>query len=186
MSGGVMILVGLVLAFAGIWSIRLAVVAAGAGASWLVADASGAPMATGLLIAAGGGVLAFLVALLAARVLFFVLGALVGAVLGGRLFAILDTGGSSVLLAAVFIPSVAIVGGVAMARWRERLIGWATAIAGSGLVLSGLGLLAPGALGFLRAPEDSGAQIAATGLWVALAVVARLAQRSAQRTPEPA
>jgi hypothetical protein len=178
-----MILVGLVLAFAGIWSIRLVVVAAGAGAAWLVADAFGATTATGLLVAAGGGLLAFLVGLLAANIVFFVLGAVVGAVLGAKLFAILETGESSVLLAAVFIPSVAVVGGVVMARWRERLVGWATAIAGSALVLSGLGVLAPDALGFLQNPGTAAAQVASTGLWVALAVAARLAQRTVRRTP---
>src|SRR4051812_31989114 len=143
MSGGVMLIVGLVLALAGIWSVRVALTAAGAGTAWLLADALGSGAVTGLLAAGAGAVLALVVGLLAARVMFFVVGAVVGAVAGARLYAILDTGESSALLAVVFVPAVALVGGVVAERWRERFIGWATAIGGSALVLTGLGLMAP-------------------------------------------
>ena len=156
-----MVLVGLVLAVAGIWSIRLVLVSAGAGAAWLLADAFGAGTDTGLLIAAAGGLLAFLTGLLAARVLFFVVGLVVGTVVGARLFAILDTGDASVLLAVVFVPAVAVVGGVVMGRWRERLIGWATAIGGSALVLAGLGRMNADMSGFLADPQGYGEQAGA-------------------------
>ena len=110
----VLVLVGVVQAVGGIWSIRLVLVCAGAGAAWLVADAFGASAGTAALVAAASGLLALLVGVLAARVLFFVVGLVVGAVVGARLFAVLDTGDASVLLAVVFVPAVAVVGGV---RW---------------------------------------------------------------------
>lgn len=172
-----MVLVGLLLAVAGIWSVRLVLVSAGAGAAWLLADAFGAGTATGLLIAAAGGLLAFVTGLLAARVLFFVIGLVVGAVVGARLFVILDSGEASVLLAAVFVPAVAVVGGVAVGRWRERMVGWATAIGGSALVLAGISRLDYDVPGFGGDPQGYGEQGIAVVAWVALAVLSRIAQR---------
>jgi hypothetical protein len=176
-----MVVVGLLLALAGIWSVRLALVTAGAGAAWLVADAFGAGVGTGLLVAAAGGVVAFVTGLLAARILFFAVGAVVGAVVGARLFAILDTGDASVVLAVVFIPAVAAVGGVVVEKWRERFIGLATAIGGAGLVLTGLGRWAPDTLGFLRDPQTSAEQLLALVAWAVLAVAGRLVQRRGLR-----
>jgi hypothetical protein len=181
MSGSVMVLVGLVLATAGIWSIRLVLVSAGAGAAWLLADAFGAGAPTALLVAAAGGVLAFLAGLVAARVVFFVVGLVVGAVVGARLFAILDTGEASVVLAAVFVPAVAVVGGVTVERWRERMIGWATAIGGSALVLSGVGRM-DADVRLLSDPQGYGEQGIAVGAWVVLAVLGRLVQRRLTRS----
>ncbi len=172
-----MVLVGLLLALAGIWSIRLVLVSSGAGASWLLADAFGAGTATGLALAAAGGVLAFVTGLLAARVVFFVVGLVVGAVIGARLFAILDTGEASVLLAAVFVPAVAVVGGVVIGRWRERVVGWATALGGSALVLAGLGRLDADTPDVLSDPRGYGEQGLAVVAWAALAVLGRLVQQ---------
>ncbi|SFA98588.1 hypothetical protein SAMN05192575_102302 [Nocardioides alpinus] len=172
-----MILVGLLLAVAGIWSVRLVLVSAGAGAAWLLADAFGAGTGTGLLIAAAGGVIAFITGLLAARMLFFVIGLVVGAVVGARLFTILDSGEASVLLAVVFVPAVAFLGAVAVGRWRERMVGWATAIGGSALVLAGVSRLDSGVPGFDRDPQGYGEQGIALAAWVALAVLSRIAQR---------
>ncbi|HYH71628.1 MAG TPA: hypothetical protein VD764_00305 [Nocardioides sp.] len=177
MSASVMILVGLLVAVAGIWSVRLVLVGAGAGAAWLLADAFGAGTATALLVSAAGGVLAFVTGLLAARVLFFAVGLVVGAVVGARLFTILDSGEASVLLAVVFVPAVAVVGGVVVGRWRERMVGWATAIAGSGLVLAGLGRLQADLPQVLSDPDGYGEQGLAVAAWAALAVLARIVQR---------
>jgi hypothetical protein len=172
-----MVLVGLVLALVGLWSVRLILVAAGAGAAWLLADAFGAGAGTALLIAAGGGILAFVMGLLAARILFFVVGVIVGAVVGARLFAILDTGDASILLAVVFVPAMAVVGGVVVEKWRERFIGWATAIAGSALVLAGLGRMGPDSLEVVGDPQGYGEQTFVLVAWVALAVLGRMVQR---------
>lgn len=176
MEALVLVLVGVLLAVGGIWSIRLVLVCAGAGAAWLVADAFGASAGTSALIAAASGLLALLVGVLAARVLFFVVGLVVGAVVGARLFTILDTGDASVLLAVVFVPAVAVVGGVALERWRERLVGWVTAIGGSALVLAGLGRV-DSDVRFVSDPGDYGEQAISVAAWVLLAVLARVVQR---------
>jgi hypothetical protein len=176
MEALVLVLVGVLLAVGGIWSIRLVLVCAGAGAAWLVADAFGASAGTSALIAAASGLLALIVGVLAARVLFFVVGLVVGAVVGARLFTLLDTGDASVLLAVVFVPAVAVVGGVALERWRERLVGWVTAIGGSALVLAGLGRV-DSDVRVVSDPGDYGEQAISVAAWVALAVLARVVQR---------
>ena len=176
MEALVLVVVGVLLAVGGIWSIRLVLVCAGAGAAWLVADAFGASAATSALVAAASGLLALLVGVLAARVLFFVVGLVVGAVVGARLFTILDTGDASVLLAVVFVPAVAVVGGVALERWRERLVGWVTAIGGSALVLAGLGRV-DSDVRVVSDPVDYGEQAISVAAWVLLAVLARIVQR---------
>jgi hypothetical protein len=176
MEALVLVLVGVLLAVGGIWSIRLVLVCAGAGAAWLVADAFGAGLGTAALIAGASGLLALLVGVLAARVLFFVVGLVVGAVVGARLFTILDTGDASVLLAVVFVPAVAVVGGVALERWRERLVGWVTAIGGSALVLAGLGRV-DSEVRVVSDPGDYGEQAISVAAWVGLAVLARIVQK---------
>ena len=181
MEAPVLVLVGVLLAVGGIWSIRLVLVCAGAGAAWLVADAFGASAATSALVAAASGLLALLVGVLAARVLFFVVGLVVGAVVGARLFTILDTGDASVLLAVVFVPAVAVVGGVALERWRERLVGWVTAIGGSALVLAGLGRV-DSDVRVVSDPVDYGEQAISVAAWVALAVLARVVQTRVGRS----
>lgn len=186
MSGGLMVIVGLVLAIAGIWSVRLVLITAGAGAAWLLADAFEASTGTALLIAAGGGLLAFVVGLIAARILFFAVGSIVGAVVGARVFAILDTGDASILLAVIFVPAIAVLGAIAAEKWRQRFLGWACAIGGSGLVLSGLGRMAPDSLGFLSDPTGPASQATSTLLWIGLAIVGRLAQRSLSKSDETA
>jgi hypothetical protein len=181
MEALVLVVVGVLLAVGGIWSIRLVLVCAGAGAAWLVADAFGASAATSALVAAASGLLALLVGVLAARVLFFVVGLVVGAVVGARLFTILDTGDASVLLAVVFVPAVAVVGGVALERWRERLVGWVTAIGGSALVLAGLGRV-DSDVRVVSDPVDYGEQAISVAAWVVLAVLARVVQKRVGRS----
>ena len=107
------------------------------------------------------------------------MGALVGAVIGARLFAIVDRTDSNVLLALIFVPAVAICAGVAAQRWRAGFLGWVTAIGGSALVLSGLGRLFPHTVGFLADPQTTASQLFSTALWVVLAVAARQARSAA-------
>lgn len=171
-----MIVVGLVLGLAGMWSVRLALVVAGFGATWLVADAFGAGTGTSLLVALAGGVLALVVAFLASGVLFLAVGAIVGAVVGARLFVLLDTGEASALLAVVFVPAVAGISAVLAGKLRQRFLGWATAIAGAALVLTGIGTLLPDAAGYLADSDEPWKQVASAAIWAATSVAARLFQ----------
>jgi hypothetical protein len=177
MDGALSIVVGLALALLGTRSVRLLFFASGFGLGWLLAAAFSASAVVSLLVGVAGGVSTFVLGLIAARVAFFAMGALVGAVVGARFFAIVDRSDSNVLLALIFIPAVAVCAGVAVQRWRAGFLGWVTAIGGSALVLSGLGRLFPNTLGFLADPQTTASQLLSSGLWVALSVVARGAQR---------
>src|SRR5437763_17043321 len=105
MSGPLLIVVGLVLALAGVRSLRWAFFAAGLGAGWLVATAFGASTGPALVWGLVGAVGALMLAVVAARVAFLVVGALVGAVVGSRLLQIIEGGDVKIVLAAVFIPA---------------------------------------------------------------------------------
>jgi hypothetical protein len=84
------------------------------------------------------------------------------------------------------VPAIAILGAIAAEKWRQRFLGWACAIGGAGLILSGLGRMAPDSLGFLSDPSGSGAQATSTLVWIALAVAGRAAQRALSRSSETA
>jgi hypothetical protein len=181
MSGLILVVIGALLCFAGAWSLRLAVTAAGFGAGWLIGDAFDASTTTTLLLGLSVAVIALLVTLLATSVLLWVIGATVGAVIAARLLRVLEGGEASVLLGVLFIPAMAFASGFLAHRFKRRFVIWATAAGGAALVLSGLGRLAPDALGDLRTPESTTGQVVGFGLWVALAVTGGLVQRALLR-----
>lgn len=177
MSGVIVLLVGAVLCFLGIGSVHWAILASGFGAGWLLADLFSASVSVSLLVAAASAVLAWVLATLVFKVASFVVGVVAGALVGARLFAAVGGRGSTVLLAVVVVVAVAVLTGLLADRYRERALLWATALGGSGLVLSGAGLLWPGGLGFLRDPGAGWPQLLSTVIWVALAVFGWLTQR---------
>lgn len=177
MSGDILILVGVVLGLTGVWSLRLTVMLVGFGAGWVVADAFEAPTGLALLVGLGVGLIALLAAVFASKLVVFLLGTMTGAIVGAKLFLVLETGEANLVLAIVFIPAVALSGGYLAGRWRTRFIGWATAAAGAALTLSGLGLVWPSALRFLHNPDRLDGQAISALSWVVLAVVMRLIQR---------
>jgi hypothetical protein len=176
MSGAVLVAIGLLLCLTGAWSMRLAVLAAGFGAAWLIADAFDASSSAALVIGLGGALLAFLITLLMSKILFFFIGAVVGAVIGAKLFVLLDRGDASVLLAVVFVPAVAALCGFLAGRWSRTFLLWATAFGGASLVLSGLGRMAPEQLGDLRVPDDTTGQVVNAVCWLGLGLLGRAAQ----------
>ncbi|NYF98314.1 DUF4203 domain-containing protein [Janibacter cremeus] len=177
MSGLAMVIVGLVLGAAGAWSIRTVLVAGGFGAGWLLASVFGANFLTALIIALSTALLAWIVLRVAATLVFFVVGALVGAIVGGRLYRILEGGEGNILLAVVFVPAVALAAGWLAEKARERFVAWGTAIGGAALVLSGLGVLVAG-LAWLRDPTEQWQAVLGGVTWVALAVGFRLIQKA--------
>jgi hypothetical protein len=176
MSGGVLILVGLVLCLTGAWSVRLAVLAAGFGASWLVADTFDASTSTALLISAAGALIVFLLSLVLSKLMLFFVGGVVGAVVGAKLFVVLDGGDSSVLLAVVFIPAVAFLFAFLAQRWSRTFLAWATAFGGAAIALTGLGRLAPDQFEALHVPSDTNDRVVLAVAWVALGLAGRAAQ----------
>jgi hypothetical protein len=177
MSAVAVILIGLVLCLGGSLSVRLAVFAAGFGAAWTLAAALDADTGTTLLIGLGGGVLAFVLTLLAARFLFFIGGLCVGAVIGAKLFVLAQGGGADLLLALVVVPAVALVCALLARRFERPFLVWATALGGAALVLSGVGRLWADAAGELWRPESTAGVVLVAVLWVVLAVIGRSVQR---------
>src|SRR5262245_36419318 len=101
MSSATLLVVGAILCFAGALSVRLAVLTAGFGLSWLLADAFGASFLTGFLIGLAGAVGALILTIVLSHVVMFMTGAIVGAVIGAKLFVVLDGGDPSWPLAIV-------------------------------------------------------------------------------------
>ena len=177
MSGWVILLVGLVLCFLGVGSIHLAVLASGFGLGWLLADLFHADAWTSLLVALGSAVIGWVLVTLVFKFASFFVGMITGALIGARLYSILTPGEASIVLAAVVVVAVAIVFGFLADRYRKRVLLWATAIGGAGLMLSSLGLIWPQDLGFLRDPQAGVEQVTSTLLWVALSAGGWLTQR---------
>ena len=181
MSGGILILIGLLLCLTGAWSVRLAVITAGFGASWLLADTFGASTATALLVSAAGALLVFLLSLVMSKVMLFFVGGVVGAVVGAKLFVVLDGGDASALLAVVFVPAVAFLFAFLAQRWSRKFLAWATAFGGAAIALTGLGRLAPDQFQALLAPEDAADRTILAITWVALGLLGRVVQRQLPR-----
>jgi hypothetical protein len=67
---------------------------------------------------------------------------------------------------------------------RHRFMRWATAAAGAALTLSGLGLVAPSSLGFLRDPQKPSTQTMSFVIWVALGIFMVAVQKRHQSSDE--
>ena len=120
MSELALLLVGLVLCFAGARSLRLTVLVAGFGLCWLLADAFGANVATTFVVAAVGALAGLVLSVVMSRFVIFLVGAAVGAVIGARLFALLGGDDPSWVLAVLFVPTFGFVAGFLAQRMGRR------------------------------------------------------------------
>ena len=188
MSAVAYLLVGLALCFAGARSVRLAVIIAGFGATWLLADLFGASASTALIVSVVGALGALVLSLLFARLVFFVAGALVGALLGARIFGLLvgeDARAGDWVLAVVFVPAVGVVAGWLANRFRRRFLMWATAAAGASMIISGIGRLGSGSTKLLWRPDTTAGALLFAGGLVVLTVVGHRVQHTSTRKPAP-
>jgi hypothetical protein len=181
MSELVLLVVGLILCFAGARSFRLTVLVAGFGASWLLADAFDASTATTFLVAVIGAVAALVVTVLLSRTVLFIVGFVVGAVVGARLFGLLGGDDPSWILAVLFVPAFGFVCAFFAQRMGRGFLRWGTAIAGASLILSALGSLFSDDLGLLEHPDDPTQSTLHTIAWVVLAVAGYQVQRIQSR-----
>ena len=177
MSGWIVVGVGVVLCFFGIGSVHVAILASGFGLGWLLADLFGASGWTPLLVAVGAALILELLVALVFKIARFVVGMVAGSLIGAKLYAVTAGGDRNIVLAAVVVVATALVFGFLADKFRERVLLWATAIGGAGLILSGLGLIWPDSLGFLRQPGPGSEQVLTTVLWVAVAACGWLTQR---------
>lgn len=182
MSSAVLIAVGLVLCFAGALSVRLAVVTAGFGLSWLLADVFGASFATGMLIGLAGAAVALVLTVVLSHVVMFFTGAVVGAVLGAKLFVILGGTDPSWLLAVIFVPAVAVICGFLASRYQRAFLRWATAFAGAALVLTGLGKFDNEDADLLYRPSSTTEAVLLGAAWLVLGAAGAVVQRALTRS----
>lgn len=176
MNGIVIALVGAFLCFAGIRSLNLAVFASGAGLTWLLMDAFGGAGLTILLVALAGGVAAVLLARFVFRSALFVIGMVVGAAIGGRLYTLLEPTGGSGLVATANVVAAAFLGGWLSQKWRLKVLVVLTALGGAGLVLSGVGRVAD-VLNWLSEPNTPTGRVVGLLIWLVLAACGWAAQR---------
>lgn len=176
MSGWVIVVVGVLLCFAGVASTHLAVLVCGFGLVWLLADLFGASTGVALLVGLGGAVIAWVVVTLVLKTALFFMGGLTGAVIGARLYALLQPTDGNVVVAVVFVLAAAALSGWLAARWSTHVLLWLTAIGGAGLVLSGAGRAVDG-LSWLRAPVSPTQVVGVAAVWVALVVAGWSVQR---------
>ena len=153
MSGLTMIIIGLVLGLAGGWSIRTVLMLAGlrrrlAAGERLRREPPGDPgdRARRRLLSPGWWCGSRPPSCSSS------VGALVGVLVGARLFRLLEGGDGNLLLAVVFIPAIGIAGGWLAEKTREGFVAWGTSIGGAAMVLAGLGVLVS-ALEWLRDPS---------------------------------
>jgi Domain of unknown function (DUF4203) len=177
----VLILLGALLCFWGAKSLRLTVLAAGFAGAWVLAGAFGASPGVAAVVAAVSAIAVLVLTLIFARFLFFIVGAGVGVLIGARLFTLLSSrsanGHGDVLLGLVFVAAVAIVCGFLANHWRRWFVVWTTALAGSALLLAGIGHLGPGP-GELSRPGSTSSSVISGVLWLALTYLGARVQRT--------
>jgi uncharacterized protein DUF4203 len=176
MTATIFILLGLFLCFLGARSIRFAVLVAGFLGAWLIADLLDASLATTALVAVAGAVGALVLSIVLARFALFAAGLILGGAVGAKLWEVLDRGDATWLLAVIFVPAVALIGGFLAEHFKKPFLIWATAFAGSAMVLTGIGRIDTTPTSELRRPDEAVGGLVLAVLWVALALVGRTFQ----------
>lgn len=177
----VVVAVGLLLCYAGVRSVHVALLAWGFAVGWLIAEACAASFRVALVVAlataAATGVLGHLVF----RVAMFCVGGFAGMVIGAKVFGLLQPEDRNVVLVVLFVAATGFIGGLVTQRFRHPAIAAFCALAGAALVVSGLARTFPQALGFLRNPPEA-SQAVVTGLaWLTLAGAGWAVQRRPAR-----
>jgi hypothetical protein len=176
-TGVGVVVVGLLLCFAGRLSIHLAVLASGFALGWLLAESLGASPGTAAVVAACTAVVAWLLATLVFRAALFFTGAIAGGVIGAKLFGLLQEDDGNIVLAVLFALAVAVLTGLATQRYREAAVIWACAFGGAALALSGVARVWPGTLGFLRTPDTAAEAVVSAAVWLVLGALGWSVQR---------
>ncbi|MFC7450898.1 DUF4203 domain-containing protein [Rhodococcus daqingensis] len=176
MSGLAVLLVGVVLCFWGIGSLHVAVLAAGFGLGWLVADLFNASLTTLFLFALIGAVTSWVVTTLIFKFSAYFIGGLTGAMAGAKIADVLQPGDNNWALSAIVILAVAVAAAFLADKYRARALLWLTSIGGASMILTGLGRTTD-ALAFLHEPQAGWEQITSTVLWIVLAAAGWIVQR---------
>ncbi|MEU4690103.1 hypothetical protein [Actinoplanes sp. NPDC023714] len=181
-SGLGVLLIGVLLCFAGVRSLNLAVFGSGLAIGWLITEPFGASFLTALVVAVAVGLVALLLARFVFRAGLFFVGGLAGAVIGAKVFGLLQPEGGSVVLLILFVAAAGFIGGLVTQRFRWGALAVVCALGGAALVLSGLARAFPDPLGFLRDPASEVEAALTTVVWLALATTGWLVQRRQVRS----
>ncbi|SEL63299.1 MULTISPECIES: DUF4203 domain-containing protein [Rhodococcus] len=176
MSGIAVLLVGALLCFYGIRSLHLAVLAAGFGLGWLIADLFHASLATLFLFALVGALISWVVTTLVFKFSAYFIGGLTGAMAGAKLAEVVQRGDNNWAVSAIVIIAVAVAAAFLADKYRARALLWLTSIGGASMILAGLGRTTD-ALAFLHQPNPGWEQVTSTLLWIALSVAGWIVQR---------
>lgn len=176
MTAVMFLVLGAVLCFYGARSVRLAVLVAGFGGAWLLADELSATLTTTIIVAVAGALGALVLTSLLSRFVVFATGFILGGAVGTKLFELLDRGDASWLLAVVFIPACALVCGFLAGRFRHPFLVWASAFAGAALILTGIGRIDTEPTKELHRPDSALSAVVLAVLWIALGLTGRSVQ----------
>jgi hypothetical protein len=185
MTGVGVLAVGLLLCFAGLASVHLAVLASGFALGWLVAEALGGSLSVIAIVAVCAAAVAWVLATLVFRAALLVVGGVAGGVIGAKLYGLLEGDDDNVVLAVLFVLAVAVLTGLATQRYHETALAWACAFGGAGLALSDLARIWPGTLGFLRTPDTTAQAVIDAAAWVLLGAAGWSVQRRWARRKAP-
>jgi hypothetical protein len=184
-SGLGVLAVGAVLCFAGVRSLNLALFGSGFAVGWLMTEPFDASVLTALMVAVATAVVAVVLARIVFRASLFFVGGIAGAIIGAKLFGLLQPEGGSVVLLVLFVVATSFIGGLATQRFHWTALAIVCAVGGAALILSGLARAFPGVLGFLRDPANEWEAVLTTVAWISMAAVGWSVQRnvvhSAQR-----
>jgi hypothetical protein len=181
-SGVLGLAVGLVLCFFGVRSLRLTGFLVGFALAAGLAAVLGADPLIVLIVGIAGGIAGFVLFILAFRFGLWLIGGLVGAVIGVRVYQHFFLGHGNALVLVLFLFAVGLICGFLTDHYRQRVLAILTAAAGASAILNGLGQVWPPVLGFLQQPTTPGQSFVATGVWVVLTVAGWLVQRSWLKT----
>ncbi|KAA9162589.1 TMEM198/TM7SF3 family protein [Amycolatopsis acidicola] len=179
-TGLVVLAVGLLLCYAGVRSVNLAVLASGFAIGWLITEPFSATFLTALIVGLACAVGAWVLAHLVFRVALFFVGGLAGAVIGAKVFGLLQPEDRSVVLVIIFVAATGFLGGLVTQRFRRPALAAICALGGAALVLSGLARSFPHVFTFLRNPAGNWQAAFAAIVWVALACTGWVVQRKAK------
>jgi len=178
-AGLLLLLVGLVLCFAGVRSLRLTGLCAGFALAWMIAELLGASIPVGLVIAVAGAIGGLILISLVFRFAMWVLGGLAGATIAIKVYAHVGMGQGSALVAVLLAAAVGLIVGFLADRHRAPLLAAVTALSGASVILNALAALVPAGFAFLGEPTTRVQSVLASGAWLILALAGWLVQRRA-------
>jgi len=176
-AGLVVLAIGLILCFFGVRSLRLTGFLVGFALAALLADVLGADSLISLVIGVAGGIAGFVLLILLFRFSLWLIGALVGGVIGVRAYQHFFPGEGKAIVLVLLLFAVGLICGFLADHFRQPMLAVLTAAGGASVILTGLGHLWPTVMGFLRQPVTPAQSAIAAAAWILLAVAGWIVQR---------